>query len=85
MSSLEWYPFQFLYPPSLFPILCLSEIVSYDPDFDRIPAGDVDKLMSTLKLFVRDWAAEGADEREACYEPLKQALAARLPPVRRLC
>ncbi|KAJ7352117.1 N2227-domain-containing protein [Mycena albidolilacea] len=35
---------------------------------------DMDKLRSTLKQFVRDWSAEGRDEREACYKPMKDAL-----------
>jgi len=28
------------------------------------------KLRSTLKLFIRDWAAEGAVERDKCYKPI---------------
>ncbi|KAK2466532.1 hypothetical protein APHAL10511_001394 [Amanita phalloides] len=35
---------------------------------------DIDKLRSTLKQFVRDWSAEGEQEREACYKPIKDAL-----------
>ncbi|KAF7375361.1 Carnosine N-methyltransferase [Mycena sanguinolenta] len=35
---------------------------------------DMDKLRSTLKQFVRDWSAEGREEREACYKPMKDAL-----------
>ncbi|KAG6847774.1 hypothetical protein H0H93_006054, partial [Arthromyces matolae] len=35
---------------------------------------DMDKLRSTLKQFVRDWSEEGREEREACYEPMKDAL-----------
>ncbi|KAG6815982.1 hypothetical protein H0H93_008723 [Arthromyces matolae] len=35
---------------------------------------DMDKLRSTLKQFVRDWSVEGREEREACYEPMKDAL-----------
>ena len=31
---------------------------------------DMDKLMSTLKQFVRDWSETGKTEREACYEPI---------------
>lgn len=34
----------------------------------------MDKLRSTLKQFVRDWAKEGKIERDACYEPMKEAL-----------
>eukprot|EP00928_Gymnodinium_smaydae_P072215 TRINITY_DN55618_c0_g1_i1.p1 TRINITY_DN55618_c0_g1~~TRINITY_DN55618_c0_g1_i1.p1 ORF type:complete len:394 (+),score=73.69 TRINITY_DN55618_c0_g1_i1:64-1245(+) len=32
------------------------------------------KTRSTLKQFVRDWAQEGAAERERCYGPLLQSL-----------
>ncbi|KAI5119470.1 hypothetical protein M0805_007204 [Coniferiporia weirii] len=35
---------------------------------------DMDKLRSTLKQFVRDWSEEGKVERDACYEPMKEAL-----------
>ncbi|KAJ8517718.1 hypothetical protein ONZ45_g5124 [Pleurotus djamor] len=35
---------------------------------------DMDKLRSTLKQFVRDWSAEGKDEREKAYGPIKDAL-----------
>ncbi|KAF3770648.1 hypothetical protein M406DRAFT_35329 [Cryphonectria parasitica EP155] len=38
--------------------------------------GDIDKARSTLRQFYRDWSAEGAEEREASYGPIKQALAA---------
>lgn len=38
--------------------------------------GDVDKARSTIRQFYRDWSLEGAEEREACYGPVKQALAA---------
>ncbi|KAH8112811.1 N2227-domain-containing protein [Phellopilus nigrolimitatus] len=35
---------------------------------------DMDKLRSTLKQFVRDWSEEGKVERDACYQPMKDAL-----------
>jgi len=34
----------------------------------------MDKVRSTLKQLVRDWSEEGEGEREASYEPIKQAL-----------
>lgn len=37
--------------------------------------GDIDKARSTIRQFYRDWSAEGAVEREACYGPVKRALA----------
>src|SRR5262245_30764417 len=30
---------------------------------------DMDKARSTIRQFYRDWSAEGAVEREACYGP----------------
>ncbi|KAL0564051.1 hypothetical protein V5O48_018006 [Marasmius crinis-equi] len=38
--------------------------------------GDMDKVRSTLKQFVRDWSEEGKDERETAYGPMKEALLA---------
>jgi len=35
----------------------------------------MDKLRSTLKQFVRDWSEQGREERDACYNPMKDALA----------
>jgi carnosine N-methyltransferase len=37
---------------------------------------DMDKARSTIRQFYRDWSAEGAVEREACYGPIFQALEA---------
>ena len=33
-----------------------------------------EKVCSTLRSFVRDWADEGANERKACYDPCLEAL-----------
>nr|XP_019007992.1 uncharacterized protein I206_07160 [Kwoniella pini CBS 10737]OCF46773.1 hypothetical protein I206_07160 [Kwoniella pini CBS 10737] len=33
-----------------------------------------DKIRSTLRSFVRDWAIEGIKERKACYDPCLEAL-----------
>ena len=33
-----------------------------------------DKVRSILRSFVRDWAGEGADERDQCYAPCLSAL-----------
>ncbi|KAI0301377.1 N2227-domain-containing protein [Russula brevipes] len=35
---------------------------------------DMDKVRSTLKQLVRDWSEEGKEEREACYQPIREAL-----------
>ena len=37
-------------------------------------SNDLDKARSTLRQFYRDWSAEGAGEREACYRPVFRAL-----------
>ncbi|CDJ48059.1 hypothetical protein, conserved [Eimeria brunetti] len=52
---------------------------------------NLSKVRSTLRQFVRDWAEEGAEEREAAYGPLLRALEEHLPiipgkdPPRVLC
>lgn len=38
-----------------------------------------DKVRSTLRSFVRDWAEEGREEREACYGPILNALEDHFP------
>lgn len=35
---------------------------------------DIDKARSTLRQFYRDWSAEGVEERQTCYGPIKDAL-----------
>ena len=41
-------------------------------------ADDMDKARSTVRQFYRDWSAEGAVERDACYGPvIKDLLAER--------
>jgi carnosine N-methyltransferase len=39
--------------------------------------GDTDKARSTIRQFYRDWSAEGAVERNACFEPIFRALEAQ--------
>jgi carnosine N-methyltransferase len=38
-----------------------------------------DKVRSTLRSFVRDWAEEGRPERDACYTPILAALDEHFP------
>ena len=40
---------------------------------------DVDKVQSTLKMLVRDWSEDGAEERDTCYKPILQELEALFP------
>ncbi|KAI9138371.1 N2227-like protein [Paraphysoderma sedebokerense] len=35
---------------------------------------DMDKVRSTIKLFVRDWAEEGKHERDSTYQPMVEEL-----------
>ena len=35
---------------------------------------DIDKARSTIRQFYRDWSAEGAVERAACYEPVLKSI-----------
>ena len=37
---------------------------------ERVSYGDIDKMRSTLRSFVREWSALGAEEREQCFQPL---------------
>jgi len=39
-----------------------------------VSASDMDKVRSTLKQFVRDWAKEGEPERQSAYEPILNEL-----------
>ncbi|KAN0136924.1 N2227-like domain containing protein [Lactarius tabidus] len=42
---------------------------------------DMDKVRSTLKQLVRDWSEEGREEREASYQPIKEALLAHFSDI----
>ena len=39
-----------------------------------VQASDIGKIRSSLRLFVRDWAAEGIEERNATYKPILEEL-----------
>jgi carnosine N-methyltransferase len=38
---------------------------------------DMEKVMTTLRQFVRDWSEEGAPERDDCYGPVLDEIQAR--------
>ncbi|KAI9764792.1 MAG: hypothetical protein M1840_008061 [Geoglossum simile] len=38
---------------------------------------DMDKARTTIRQFYRDWSAEGAAERQACYDPILAALSSQ--------
>ena len=50
----------------------LSQLLSVDEEL-------CDKVRSSLLMCVRDWSADGAEERAHCYGPLLEALRAHMP------
>ncbi|KAF9978006.1 hypothetical protein BGZ73_004131 [Actinomortierella ambigua] len=40
----------------------------------RVREQDMEKVQGTIKQFVRDWSAQGLDERKAIYHPILQEL-----------
>ena len=40
---------------------------------------DLDKVKTTIKQFVRDWAQEGEQERLVCYAPIIEEVKRRFP------
>eukprot|EP00047_Mylnosiga_fluctuans_P020840 m.96984 g.96984 ORF g.96984 m.96984 type:complete len:371 (+) comp8649_c0_seq3:90-1202(+) len=49
------------------------------PEAERPREMDMDKVYTTLKQLVRDWAAEGRAERDQCYGPVLAELARLFP------
>ncbi|CAD7972511.1 unnamed protein product [Amoebophrya sp. A25] len=49
------------------------------PDAHRVKPENMSKTSSTLRQIVRDWSAEGREEREKSYRPLLDALQRYLP------
>lgn len=43
----------------------------------RVCEGDQDRVRTALRQMARDWSAAGADERDAAYRPLLEAVEAR--------
>ncbi len=46
---------------------------------ERLPHADLSKVVSTINQLVREWGAEGADERQAAHGPILEALQRLLP------
>ncbi|XP_038058127.1 carnosine N-methyltransferase-like [Patiria miniata] len=40
---------------------------------------DMEKVLTTIKQFVRDWSKDGISERQACYGPIIEEIQTRLP------
>eukprot|EP01059_Diplonema_ambulator_P023688 TRINITY_DN39232_c0_g1_i1.p1 TRINITY_DN39232_c0_g1~~TRINITY_DN39232_c0_g1_i1.p1 ORF type:complete len:391 (+),score=44.47 TRINITY_DN39232_c0_g1_i1:54-1226(+) len=49
------------------------------PLYERPTALDIDKVISTLKQFVRDWGEEGKAERQLTYDPIYASLESYFP------
>ena len=49
------------------------------PELMQPSADNIDKVHSTLRQFVRDWSAEGAQERARSYTPLIEEVERRFP------
>lgn len=50
------------------------------PFSHQVQGRNSSKVRSTLRQFVRDWAAEGKAERDSCYLPAMEALKRIMPP-----
>ncbi|GKV15259.1 hypothetical protein SLEP1_g26055 [Rubroshorea leprosula] len=51
-----------------------------DPSLQlNVPLVDVDKVRCIIRNIVRDWAAEGKNERDQCYKPILEELDALFP------
>ncbi|XP_074358282.1 uncharacterized protein LOC141697684 isoform X3 [Apium graveolens] len=59
--------------------------VSSSPDWldpslqSHVPLVDVDKVRCIIRNIVRDWAAEGQQERDQCYKPILEELKSQFP------
>lgn len=54
----------------------------FDPAFltaQKVPYNYVDKIRSVLLQVRREWSAEGAEERQCCFEPIIAALGTHFP------
>lgn len=40
---------------------------------------DQEKVQATIKQLVRDWSVEGAEERNACYQPIIDEILCQFP------
>lgn len=58
-----------------------EQVVRQVPSGHHVASRNSSKVRSTLRQFVRDWAAEGKAERLASYGPLIEALWKRMPAV----
>ena len=46
---------------------------------DGLSQGDLDRVYTTIRQFVRDWSSEGQLERDKCYAPIIKAVSSRYP------
>lgn len=50
---------------------------SHDVEADMNNLADIEKVKSTLRILVRDWSADGVEERLQCYQPILDELERR--------
>jgi len=65
-------PLLFFSPSLTAPSLTMFMIIEPEP----VTASEAEKVRSTLRQCVRDWAIQGKEERDACYSPMLEALEA---------
>ncbi|KAI3462439.1 hypothetical protein Pfo_019102 [Paulownia fortunei] len=64
---------------------CNGKVSSSSPDWldpslqFHVPLVDVDKVRCIIRNIVRDWAAEGLQERDECYKPILKELEQLFP------
>ncbi|KAL7131936.1 hypothetical protein ABFS83_12G038400 [Erythranthe nasuta] len=72
-------------PPSSSMHDCDRHVSSSSPDWldpslqFHVPLVDVDKVRCIIRNIVRDWGAEGQQERDECYKPILQELEQLFP------
>lgn len=47
---------------------------------NKISVFFMEKVLTTIKQFVRDWSDEGAEERDLCYRPIVEEIKCLYPP-----
>ncbi|XP_051114876.1 uncharacterized protein LOC127240317 isoform X2 [Andrographis paniculata] len=66
-------------------LCCDGHVSSSSPDWlntsllFHVPLADVDKVRCIIRNIVRDWAAEGQQERDECYKPILKELEQLFP------
>lgn len=56
---------------------CNGEKHRMDVSGEGLSQGDLDRVYTTIRQFVRDWSSDGISEREKCYSPIIKAVCDR--------